>query len=374
MQRKCACGSPTSSLTGSCPECGSKKRLQTKLSIGASNDPLEQEADRVADQVLATPVRSAVAGAPARIQRFTGRVTGDAGLAPASVDQALASSGSPLEPALRQDMEQRFGHDFSQVRVHSDAAAARSALDVNAQAYTVGHDIVFAAGRFAPRANEGRRLLAHELTHVVQQGAMGQALQRQKSQQRKRPGSINGPVYEKKVLDTHIWPSALASIGWLKGTPIGSEVWDALIQAGAVVTIKFVAERSDIPVGGLAVEGFCDILGNDNFDVYVLAGQQSFYAQPTQHGSTVIMPRTVARPADETADTLFHEMLHAWFHTLYPNASIPSGHTRNALGMTDPKFDPKQYDPVFLDRLKRFTKELQKLKVTKSNSRPKATP
>ena len=94
--------------------------------------------------------------------------------APASVDHVLASPGRPLEPALRQDMEQRFGHDFSRVRVHSGAAAEQSARDVNAHAYTVGHNIVFGAGRFAPGTHEGRRLIAHELTHVVQQsGADG---------------------------------------------------------------------------------------------------------------------------------------------------------------------------------------------------------
>jgi hypothetical protein len=66
-------------------------------------------------------------------------------------------------------MEQRFGHDFSRVRVHSGADAEQSALDVNANAYTVGHNIVFGAGRLAPGTYEGRRLIAHELTHVVQQ-------------------------------------------------------------------------------------------------------------------------------------------------------------------------------------------------------------
>ena len=68
-------------------------------------------------------------------------------------------------------MEQRFGHDFSQVRVHSGGAAEQSARDVNANAYTVGHNIVFGAGQFAPETHEGRRLLAHELTHVAQQEA-----------------------------------------------------------------------------------------------------------------------------------------------------------------------------------------------------------
>jgi hypothetical protein len=74
-----------------------------------------------------------------------------------------------LDPGLRQDIETRFGHDFSGVRLHADADAEQSATDVNAQAYTMGHDIVFGAGRFKPETQEGQRLLAHELTHVIQQ-------------------------------------------------------------------------------------------------------------------------------------------------------------------------------------------------------------
>ena len=143
--------------------------MQRKLAIGASNDPLEQEADRVADQVLAAPAQSAVGGAAPRIQRFTGQAKAGADTAPASVDRVLASSGRPLDPALQQDMGQRFGHDFSRVRVHSGSDAEQSARDVSANAYTVGRDIVFGAGRFAPETHEGRRLIAHELTHVVQQ-------------------------------------------------------------------------------------------------------------------------------------------------------------------------------------------------------------
>jgi len=73
-------------------------------------------------------------------------------------------------------MERRFGYDFSRVRIHSDAAAARSARDVNANAYTVGQDIVFDAGRFVPHTSDGQRLVAHELAHVVQSSAAGPAL------------------------------------------------------------------------------------------------------------------------------------------------------------------------------------------------------
>jgi len=170
LQRKCACGG-SAGMSGECEECSKKQRLglQTKLKINEPGDIYEREADRIADQVLAMPAHPAVSGAPLRIQRFVGQPTGQVDAAPASVDQALASPGRPLEPALRQDMEQGFGYDFSRVRVHSGAAAEQSARVVNAHAYTVGHDLVFGVGRFAPGTHEGRRLLAHELSHVVQQ-------------------------------------------------------------------------------------------------------------------------------------------------------------------------------------------------------------
>lgn len=168
LQRKCTCGSQTSSLTSECTECKRKKHIQTKLTIGASNDPLEHEADRVADQAMAAP---AGRGGPLHIQRYMDRTTDGAGIAPASVDRVLAHSGKPLEAALRQDMEQRFGHDFSRVRVHSGEAAEQSAQEINAKAYTVGQDVVFGAGALAPGSQEGLHLIAHELTHVVQQSS-----------------------------------------------------------------------------------------------------------------------------------------------------------------------------------------------------------
>ncbi len=173
LQRKCACGNHTMA-GGECAECAKKKNgLQRKLAIGASHDPLEREADRVADQVWSAPPNHVVGGAAPRIQRFTGQATGDAGTAPASVDRVLASPGRPLEPALQQDMGQRFGYDFSKVRVHTGNAAEQSARDVSANAYTVGHNIVFGAGQYTLESTAGRRLFAHELTHVVQQRDRG---------------------------------------------------------------------------------------------------------------------------------------------------------------------------------------------------------
>jgi hypothetical protein len=170
LQRKCACGNAASSVSEECTDCKTpKKPLQTKLTVGASADPLEHEADRIADEVVAAPAARALGVAPVQIQRFSDHSAASSQEAPASVERVLASSGRPLEPHLREDMEQRFGHDFSRVKVHADSAAQQSAEEVNARAYTVGHDIVFGAGLYSPGSPQGRRLIAHELTHVVQQ-------------------------------------------------------------------------------------------------------------------------------------------------------------------------------------------------------------
>lgn len=90
---------------------------------------------------------------------------------PPIVYDELRAPGQPLDLATRIFMEQRFGHDFSQVHIHTDARAAESAEAVHARAYTVGRDVVFGAGQYAPSSADGRRLLAHELTHVVQQAS-----------------------------------------------------------------------------------------------------------------------------------------------------------------------------------------------------------
>jgi hypothetical protein len=89
--------------------------------------------------------------------------------APPIVHDALNSPGQPLDASTRAFMEPRFGHDFSHVRVHTDAKAAESSQSVDALAYTVNSHVVFGSGHYAPHTSSGRRLLAHELTHVVQQ-------------------------------------------------------------------------------------------------------------------------------------------------------------------------------------------------------------
>lgn len=173
LQRKCDCGNKTLSEDG-CTACANKKNaLQRKFSIGASNDPLEHEADRVADQVMSRKSSSTISSAPVKIQCSSSNTLSREETVPSSVNSVLARSGSPIRSGLRRNMETRFGHDFSKVRIHTDNLASRSAHDVNARAYTVGNNIVFANGQYAPSSQAGNRLLAHELTHTVQQASGG---------------------------------------------------------------------------------------------------------------------------------------------------------------------------------------------------------
>jgi hypothetical protein len=157
--------------------------IEPKLIVTEVNDPLEREADRVADQVMRIPDRELSVGvAPMQIsrkcaccekekepQRKESGPQAQSGDASALMHGVLHSPGQPLGAATRAYFEPRFKHDFSQVRIHTDETAGRSALAIAAKAYTVGHHLVFRPGRYAPESWDGRRLLAHELTHVVQQ-------------------------------------------------------------------------------------------------------------------------------------------------------------------------------------------------------------
>ena len=176
--------------------------IQPKLIVGEVNDPLEHEADRVAEHVVRMPepnpaANPVLSGAVPGVQRACAcggecdecqkkqqgdehakvqlKTAGPGGATltevPAIVQDVLISPGQPLDAATRAFFEPRFGHDFSKIRVHTDARAAESARAVNARAYTVGHQIVFGSGQYGLTAGERARLMAHELTHVMQQGA-----------------------------------------------------------------------------------------------------------------------------------------------------------------------------------------------------------
>jgi hypothetical protein len=192
------------------------RRLQPKLTIGAVNDPLEHEADAVAERVMRMPDPAIVSSvSPPRISRKCtaceqdeaqkvqtkreGAQVGE-GEAPASVHEVLSASGQALDPAARAFFEPRFGADFSGIRVHHDGRAANSAREVQASAYTVGNRIVFGASQYAPRADAGRHLLAHELAHVLQQGGSPPLRRLGDPAQARRHQPSNGPAVSAKTL------------------------------------------------------------------------------------------------------------------------------------------------------------------------------
>jgi hypothetical protein len=139
-----------------------KAGIQPKLIDGeAANDPHEAEAESASRAVAESrAVSPAVRRAPSAM----------------SFSHSDAGTGRPLDAGVRSEMEARLGHDFSRVRVHTDSFAAESARGIRAHAYTAGRDIVFGTGRYRPETLEGRKLLAHELTHVAQQGGGTTAL------------------------------------------------------------------------------------------------------------------------------------------------------------------------------------------------------
>lgn len=147
---------------------------------GATAKAQQQEsAGKVESRVRASSSQPAAAGPHGDIlelQRSAGNQAVDAlsqGQIPHAVQSVVNSGGQPLEPDIRTQMGSRFGHDFREVRIHTDARAADSAKLLNAKAYTVGRDVVFSEGRYSPDAIEGKRLLAHELAHVIQQSRGG---------------------------------------------------------------------------------------------------------------------------------------------------------------------------------------------------------
>jgi hypothetical protein len=163
--------------------------IQTKLVVGKAGDQYEQEADRVAEavsqksQAISSPppdggnnpnMRNSIASPIEQIQASGENVPTVSPEAEARID-GLRGQGSPLSHPERVFFENRFGADFSEVRIHTNAAAAQTAQDLNARAYTLGNDVVFDSGQYEPGSERGRRLMAHELTHVVQQRGVNRA-------------------------------------------------------------------------------------------------------------------------------------------------------------------------------------------------------
>lgn len=282
--------------------------VQAKLTVGPPGDIYEQEADHVSDQVMRMHDLQVQPPACPKCQTEHLRQAGErvqANLVPAGdrrqvavppiVHEVVAAPGQALDPVTRGFMERRFGHDFGRVRVHADERAAESARAVNARAYTLGQNVVFGAGQFAPGTYAGKSLLAHELTHVLQQGGRGAALQRTPDEE----------------------PEAAGDLPWKHGDYSLFEVSNSGIRfLVAVNNDQEKAIRADIPAIGKQVSA-------DN----------SRIKDPSSRVTTCIIASTTTRfalwngkpvlalaPDDVNVETAAHEMGHAIFHALKSQA------------------------------------------------------
>lgn len=244
-------------------------RIQTKLAVSAPGDGHEEEADRVSGQLMRgpepTPRRACECGGgcsgcrtkqPERegagllSRRAAGASAGGGETAPPVVHEVLSQPGRPLDSSTRSFMEPRFGRDLSHVRIHTGRKAAESARAVKALAYTVGSEVVFGDGEFSPHTHAGRRLLAHELVHTLQQGHAG-LLRRQ---------------VDVALRD----PSVRAQVA-------GSETVDGFALNGHALTAKHaaklraLAERlkevlREFPSGSVEITGHTDAVGEEAYN------------------------------------------------------------------------------------------------------------
>ncbi|HYP62824.1 MAG TPA: DUF4157 domain-containing protein [Acidocella sp.] len=195
-----------------------QRKLQEKFEISPVNDPLEHEADQTADKVMRMPDAAlSFTPAPPQLSRKCEACDEEKqrlqlkplpGPSPAAttgplLQAGLAAPGKPLDHAARSFIEPRLGHSLETVRIHDGAEAAAAASTVGARAFTLGHDIVFNRGEYAPGSTEGRHLLTHELTHVLQQSGNGTKI-------RRKCGHDGTPV------NCHNW--GLGLFPWLAGT------------------------------------------------------------------------------------------------------------------------------------------------------------
>lgn len=151
------------------------KPIQAKLKIGQIGDRYEQEADRVAHQVVQQIHSQSASDSEFQVGRVSGilqrQADGGKSELEGSIDQ-VRGGGQPLEDRLRDSMERSFRTDFSQVRVHTDAQSDRLNRSIQAKAFTTGQDIFFSRDHYDPKSRSGQELIAHELTHVVQQNGV----------------------------------------------------------------------------------------------------------------------------------------------------------------------------------------------------------
>jgi hypothetical protein len=387
LQRKCACGGAPGP-SGECEACRKKRESKTL------------------ERAVAHPLSPGVHRSEV----------------PPIVHEVLRAPGQPLDAETRASMEPRFGHDFSHVRVHTDAKAAESARAVNAQAYTVGRDLVFGTGEYQPQTHSGRRVLGHELAHVVQQkaadagasgpfgvGPIDDAYEQQAaaaaegvvadranaahpaSQQlmpaspnilRRVPGKdaadswkgivgqvqIENPTAEKKATTTTVLNRFLQISS---GQRLINDVWNLFCRGKrrcqADVTIHMVDALPPEIGGGADGSFFPPEKDEPHYDVYVLyrapltedeRRTKTHIGQWPQGKSDLQIFYTAEESESNMATTLFHELLHVWFINQGVYSAYKTGHWDVEKG---------EFEVVYFERLKEAYKEIDELEAKINN-------
>ena len=331
--------------------------VQAKLTANTAGDIYEQEADRVADRIMRMPEpqpRRACAcggGCPRCLADHDGPGRGilqtmrtgpnDArgAAVPPVVDEVLRSPGQALDPEASHFFGPRFGHDFAGVRVHADAKAGDSARALNARAYTVGRDVVFARGQYQPATTSGRLLLAHELAHVVQQsGADAPRLQAKVVDDDEHlpcRGDAEKDAATLTARENEAAAMAEAAVPALRARPLGETarrlLWEKfrLDYNDPRVRCRFVPEIADRlariarDIRSVEITYLCTPAGEPSKDC---SGHWAATRARWPHGAYRIdLCANFWRDKPEQALTLLHEWAHYVFWTRGLRDELPGG-------------------------------------------------
>jgi hypothetical protein len=367
--RRCACGG-SGGPTGECAECR-KKRLQRNPSSNAPS--------------IAGPSTDA---------------------APGIVHDVLRSPGTPLDAQTRAFMEPRFGHSFADVRVHADAHAAESATAVGARAYAVGRDVVFGGAMYAPASMDGRKLIAHELAHVVQQSGSPSTLSPSLEvgpvdapEEREADAAAERVVSGGPALGTgdlgrgsgavrlRRTPGTDAPDSWAALAPDGIEVSDARRPAAEEAIRRMLTTASGAQLVNSLWRTFCrsgtcrtrirvrfldqlpqsdrelgaaghfepDQPGAREYRIRLrneLPSAGTVIGGSWPGGSPVDIAFTHSDPESGMAETVYHELLHVWYVNTQQDSLYPTGHGDVQRG---------EIAPLFLERIQGFMRDIDAL-------------
>ena len=319
------------------PELIDRFPIQLKLSVGAANDPLEHEADAMADKVMLMPETSFIQRCScggfddervhlkplaSQVTPFIQAKADGAGAVSDTVSSRIKSSmggGSPMQSDTRSFMENRFGSDFGKVKIHTGDESAKLNSSLNAKAFTVSNNIYFNSGQYQPETDSGKHLLAHELTHVIQQNGTagstegkGDNAQRKMHVQRQQVptaptfsvnqatylglvnralGQMNGNLVNSETLAPVILPilqAMLANVSWKDsaGTISGGGVTHYALPGGTTLNLRLIL--NDAPGSLLAGEFTNRGLTDGEMEIFI------------QNNAT----------DNEIAETMYHEAMH----------------------------------------------------------------